>query len=213
MSVRPYQQSTMRIDGKLTSWNDERGFGFIEAVHGGQAIFVHIKAFPSGTGRPAVGQALTFEVELGPNGKKRARAVQFPVRGRVARSPRAELPADWSLARVFAIPGFAGVYYYVASHWQVQPIVLLVYVLVSLLTFFAYAFDKSAAQRGRWRTSERTLHTLGLACGWPGALLAQQLLRHKSSKPGFVAAFWGTVLVNVAGFVSLHSGIIQLPRM
>jgi uncharacterized membrane protein YsdA (DUF1294 family) len=46
---------------------------------------------------------------------------------------------------------------------------------------------------------------LGLACGWPGALLAQQLLRHKTAKGSFVATFWGTVVVNVAGFVALHS--------
>ena len=201
----------MRIDGHLTSWNDARGFGFIEAVHGGQEIFVHIKAFPSGTGRPAVGQALTFEVELGPDGKKRARAVQYPVRGRMPRMPRADLPAKWTLPRMLAIPGFAGVCYYVANHWQVQPVVLAIYVLVSILAFFAYAFDKSAAQRGRWRTPERTLHLFGLACGWPGALLAQQLLRHKSSKPDFVAAFWGTVLLNVAGFIGLHVGLIALP--
>jgi uncharacterized membrane protein YsdA (DUF1294 family) len=47
-----------------------------------------------------------------------------------------------------------------------------------------------------------------LACGWPGALLAQQLLRHKSSKQAFVAVFWATVIANVVGFVALHTSLV-----
>ncbi|KQW70054.1 cold shock and DUF1294 domain-containing protein [Methylibium sp. Root1272] len=201
----------MRIDGKLKSWNDERGYGFIDPVHGGQEIFVHIKAFPSGTGRPSVGQALTFEVELGPNGKKRAHSVQYPVRGRARKPQRSEAPADWTLPRLLAIPAFIAIYYVVASHWPVKPVVIAVYAFVSLVAFLAYALDKSAAIQKRWRTPEATLLLIGLACGWPGALLAQQFLRHKTSKPSFVAAFWLTVLLNVAGFVVLHAGMLPLP--
>lgn len=74
--------------------------------------------------------------------------------------------------------------------------VLLLYVLLGLLTFGIYALDKSAARRGRWRISESTLHGLSLAGGWPGALLAQQMLRHKSSKREFRRVFWVTVVVN-----------------
>ena len=56
------------------------------------------------------------------------------------------------------------------------------YGLVSLVTFIAYAIDKSAAQANRWRTRESTLHLLAMLGGWPGALLAQHALRHKSRK-------------------------------
>jgi uncharacterized membrane protein YsdA (DUF1294 family) len=69
------------------------------------------------------------------------------------------------------------------------------------VTLVAYALDKSAAVAGRWRVSEQSLLLLGLAGGWPGGLVAQQLLRHKSSKSSFRNAFWGTVVVNVAAFV------------
>lgn len=199
----------MRFDGKLKSWNDERGFGFIEPLQGGQEIFVHIKSFPEGTGRPSVGLLLTFEVELGPQGKKRAKAVQFlrPVRGRPG--PRRESPAPWTAPRLLAIPLFVLVYAAVASRWPVSLWVAAAYVGVSVCAFIAYAADKSAARHGRWRTPESTLHSFALAGGWPGALLAQQLLRHKSSKPSFVAAFWGTVGVNVAGFVAVHSPAVR----
>ena len=73
----------------------------------------------------------------------------------------------------------------------------VVYVVTSVITFLAYAQDKSAAQHNRWRTKESTLHSLALVGGWPGALLAQKCLRHKSSKARFQRVFWVTVVVNV----------------
>ena len=79
---------------------------------------------------------------------------------------------------------------------RVPSAVLYVYGLLSLCTYILYAMDKSAARRGVWRTPESTLHMLSLAGGWPGALLAQQTLRHKSSKTPFLLAFLVTVLVN-----------------
>jgi uncharacterized membrane protein YsdA (DUF1294 family) len=64
------------------------------------------------------------------------------------------------------------------------------------VAFCAYALDKSAARTGRWRTPEGTLHIFGLAGGWPGALVAQKVLRHKSQKQSFQLVFWATVLLN-----------------
>ena len=195
----------MRFDGKLSSWNDERGFGFIEPLQGGQQIFVHIKSFPPGSGRPIAGLPLSFEVEIGPQGKKRAKAVEFLRTRPQRRAASSDGPAPWTLPRLLAIPGFVLVYTFVAWHWPVSRWVAGAYVLASLAAFVAYAIDKAAARDGRWRTPESTLHAFSLACGWPGALLAQQFLRHKSAKPSFVAGFWGTVAMNVAGFVLLHT--------
>lgn len=202
----------MRFAGNLKTWNDDRGFGFIAPDQGGQEIFVHIKDFPLGTGRPSVGQAWTFEVETRPDGKKKARAVQFPASPRHASRSRAVRAAPWTVARLLAIPFFVVVYVLVAWHWGFSPLVLLAYLTLSLLAFLAYAFDKSAAVSGRWRTSEQTLHLFSLAGGWPGALLAQQLLRHKTSKQSFVATFWFTVVLNVGAFVLWHAGMLPLPR-
>lgn len=77
------------------------------------------------------------------------------------------------------------------------------YLAMSLLCFAFYAADKSAARAGAPRVRERTLHLLALFGGWPGAVLAQRLLRHKSVKIPFRAIFWLTVLLNLAGLAAL----------
>ena len=211
----------MRFEGTIKSWNDERGFGFIEPALGGDEVFVHIKAFTMSSlvgGRPRVGQRVSFEVELGPKGKKRARLAALvssaPVsssstssssRRRSSSLSSSTSPAQWGTATLFAIPAFLVLALVVGVLWKPPAWLALVYVGLSLVTFVAYAMDKSAAVQGQWRTPESTLHTLSLAGGWPGALLAQQYLRHKSTKAPFRAVFWLTVLGNVAGFVWLAS--------
>jgi len=74
--------------------------------------------------------------------------------------------------------------------------VAALYVAASLAALVAYAIDKSAAQRGSWRTRETTLHVLALVGGWPGALIAQAAFHHKSRKVSFQVAFWLTVALN-----------------
>ena len=89
--------------------------------------------------------------------------------------------------------------------WDLPWLVAGAYLVTSLSCFVAYAIDKSAARNGNLRTPERTLLLLGLVGGWPGAVLAQQWLRHKTSKRSFQRMFWVTVVVNVAGFLWLSS--------
>jgi uncharacterized membrane protein YsdA (DUF1294 family) len=74
--------------------------------------------------------------------------------------------------------------------------------LLSLVTFIRYGQDKARARRNQRRISERSLLMLGLAGGWPGALLAQRLFRHKTSKRPFQMAFWMTVVA--------HCGMLAL---
>ena len=80
---------------------------------------------------------------------------------------------------------------------------------VNMLTFAAYAADKGAARRGHWRLPEKNLHLLGLAGGWPGAWCAQQALRHKSRKAGFLAVYRLTVVLHcgaLAGWLLCDMG-------
>jgi uncharacterized membrane protein YsdA (DUF1294 family) len=71
-----------------------------------------------------------------------------------------------------------------------------VYVSMSVVAFALYAADKRRAARGAWRVSEATLHLVELLGGWPGALLAQFVLRHKRRKLGYMMVFWMIVLVH-----------------
>jgi uncharacterized membrane protein YsdA (DUF1294 family) len=73
-----------------------------------------------------------------------------------------------------------------------------VYLLLSLVTFMLYAFDKAAAMNRRWRTREQTLLFAGLLGGWPGALVGQRMFRHKPRKMSFQVQFWCTVALNCA---------------
>jgi uncharacterized membrane protein YsdA (DUF1294 family) len=101
------------------------------------------------------------------------------------------------------IIAFAGIYLVAELAWAIPRAFALVYLGASLVCFAAYAIDKSAARSRARRTPERTLLLLGLACGWPGAVLAQQWLRHKSAKASFRARFWLTVLANVGLFAAV----------
>ncbi len=80
-----------------------------------------------------------------------------------------------------------------------------IYLLASGVTYGAYAMDKSAARANGWRIPERTLHFLALIGGWPGALLAQRRLRHKSRKTSFRQVFWVTVALNLVAVAWLFS--------
>jgi uncharacterized membrane protein YsdA (DUF1294 family)/cold shock CspA family protein len=197
----------MRFEGIIKSWNDERGYGFIEPRQGGQEIFVHVKAFSRQAGRPQENQPVSFEVELGPQGKKRAKNVE-PIRA-VHRKldSRKESPAQWGTATLFVIPLFLVLYACVSVLWRPPHVVAGIYAGASLIAFLMYAIDKSAARRGARRTPERSLHGIAILGGWPGALIAQQLLRHKSSKAEFRTVFWSTVMLNIVAFVALSSPV------
>lgn len=194
----------MRFEGQVTSWNAQRGFGFIEPAGGGQEIFLHVSAVPTNYRPPKIGQRFTFEVTLNRDGKKRATNVGVEVAPRPIRAPRTEQPARWNLASALAIPVLVAIYVALAVTYGVSIWFALAYIGLSIVAFMVYALDKSAASAGRWRASEQSLLLLSLIGGWPGALLAQQILRHKSNKPSFRVPFWGTVIANVAAFVVYH---------
>ena len=95
-----------RFDGKLKSWNDKRGFGFIVTVQGGKEIFVHLSAFPRDGKRPALNEASSFDVELNSEGKKRAVRVRCLDREGLADMRRSE--RHYRQGRVRAEPSGSG---------------------------------------------------------------------------------------------------------
>ena len=195
----------MRFEGVVKTWNEERAFGFITPAQGGQDVFVHITAFPPRSGRPPLNQRVSFELEIHRDGKKRARNVMLVRSPNTIKTRPRNPDAQWGGASLFAVPAFALLYVAIAVVWRVPNTVGLAYLALSTVCFIMYAADKSAAKSGGWRTKESTLLLTGLVGGWPGALLAQQFLRHKSVKASFRSAFWGTVVMNVIAFVVLSS--------
>ncbi|MCP4287182.1 MAG: DUF1294 domain-containing protein [Gammaproteobacteria bacterium] len=190
----------MRTKGKLTSWSEEKGFGFITPMAGGKQIFIHIKAFTNRNRRPVVGQIVTYALSSDKQG--RPRAVKATLTG--DRLPEKTKQSSGSLSIVLAV--FFLIIVGVSAFLAKIPLhILALYMAASLLTFIMYAIDKSAAKDGAWRTQESTLHLLSLAGGWPGALIAQQKLRHKTQKQSFRSVFWITVLLNCGVFAWLFT--------
>ncbi|PXA68267.1 DUF1294 domain-containing protein [Cryobacterium arcticum] len=105
-----------------------------------------------------------------------------------------------SAARYLPVLLFVLGYLVVTALWPIQMWVAGLYLVASVVCFVVYAVDKSAAKAQRQRVSESTLLFLGVVGGWPGAIVAQQTLRHKTQKASFLRAFWGTVVINVIVF-------------
>jgi uncharacterized membrane protein YsdA (DUF1294 family)/cold shock CspA family protein len=181
--------------GRLTDWNDERGFGYITPLGGGPTIFVHVSEFPRDKRRPMLTDLVTYSVGTDKRGRTHAQGVAFltPTSPSHRESPVSTLGVLTSLA--VSLGFMIVVLGLVAS--RVAPIVVpVVYFVLSVVTFAAYGWDKYEAESGGWRTRESTLHAFSLAGGWPGALVAQNLFRHKNRKPSFQFAFWLTVAGN-----------------
>ena len=86
----------------------------------------------------------------------------------------------------------------IADLWPALGWVALVYLAASVVAYVMYAVDKSAAQRrGQRRIPERTLLMMAVVGGWPGSIVAQQTLRHKTQKVSFRRAFWMMVVINL----------------
>ncbi len=193
----------MRFQGKITRWKDDQGFGFITPDGGGEPVFVHISAFASRRLRPSVQDVVTYTRGSGERGRPQAVKVSYPGDRRQGSGTRRS-SGNGTLGLLFAgvFLGFVAV---AAMLGKLPLLVVGLYALVSLVTFGIYAWDKSAAQKRQWRTQESTLHLFALLGGWPGALAAQQILRHKSRKASFQFIFWITVIANCVGLGWLTS--------
>jgi len=87
----------MRQQGRLTEWNDDRGFGFIEPLHGGFRVFVHISEFPRDKRRPIAMDLVTYTVDRDDQNRPRAREVLFLAPTRPARIAQPAVAASRGL--------------------------------------------------------------------------------------------------------------------
>lgn len=226
----------MRYKGRISDWKDDRGFGFVTPAGGGERAFVHIESFRNRQRRPVGNETVTYDLRVDSKGRPKALNVAFTDgrasagtmrrsgssrssttsgrsttsrragtsgRGRLAGSGRPASPGRFPTLLAIVCLLLVTV---AAATGLLPPVVLGVYAAGSGLTYFMYAWDKTAARNRRWRTSEQTLHLLSLLGGWPGAAIAQRRLRHKSRKRSFRIVFWITVVSNCAALVLILTG-------
>lgn len=180
----------MRYQGKIINWKDEQGFGFVNPNGGGDQAFVHISAFARRTNRPVENDVITYELTTDEKGRLCAKNIQLV-------GEAAPTSVSRFLRMILTWLSLLGLTWLIIASQQAQLIAKL-YLVVAIITFIVYAIDKAAARGERWRVPEKVLHAFALLCGWPGAMLAQKVLRHKSVKKEFRFVFWVTVSLNLA---------------
>ncbi|PKH03139.1 DUF1294 domain-containing protein [Psychromonas sp. MB-3u-54] len=201
----------MKLQGKVTNWNDDKGFGFVEPNGGGVRAFVHIKAFNPSSRRPVNGEIITYELVSENNNRYKAKNIKFSrdinsAKGRNGahrtnnRNKRKSNILGSVLTVLFCIGLLISIF-----NGKVPVIVGFAYIMISLMTILVYAKDKYSAQNNSWRTPEATLHFFSLIGGWPGALFAQKKLRHKTSKNEFIKTYRITVFLNVGVLLVLYT--------
>lgn len=101
------------------------------------------------------------------------------------------------LKLMIALP-FAFSAYLIIKRESLLP--MLVYGVMALVSILIYGIDKKRAVNNRWRIPEYILRILDLLGGWPGAIVAQQKLRHKNRKTQYQIVFWLIILFHIAGW-------------
>ena len=193
----------MRCLGKITTWKDDQGFGFITPNGGGKDVFIHVKSFANSKKRPVGNELVSYQVNTDAKGRLNAAEVDYvgDFKDKPVTIGKSAYPIYFAL--IFLI------FMCLAVFLETLPLfVLVIYSATSLLTFILYWSDKRAAENGTQRTPESTLQLLSLVGGWPGGLFAQRIFRHKSTKKSFQFVYWAIVFINIAAlFVAIsHSG-------
>ncbi|WP_414828900.1 DUF1294 domain-containing protein [Alteromonas sp. H39] len=194
----------MRHQGTLYQWNDDKGYGFV-TITGQKKVFVHISAFQRPARRPREGDNIAFHVEVGERQRLQASRIKLMGVKRHASAPRTETKALKKQRRAASLPVLPLIIL------MVLPVVAWLFpdlrtgaamlVVLNLVTFVMYWKDKSAARKQQRRVSEANLHIAALLGGWPGAWIAQHILRHKTVKTSFRTIFWLTIVVNIVGIL------------
>jgi uncharacterized membrane protein YsdA (DUF1294 family)/cold shock CspA family protein len=189
--------------GKLTKWNDDRGFGFIQPVDSSQEIFLHIYELKDATRRPQVDDIIYYYVVTEEDGKLRAdNAFILGARKKPASSSRSLISTATSpfliqkILLLSILPLLGSIHFFATTR---NPLPFILYPTMSVLTYVLYADDKSRANLGKWRTPEQSLHLCELAGGWLGGFVAQRRLNHKSKKKSYQVQFWTIVILHQIG--------------
>ncbi|MFT4938695.1 MAG: uncharacterized membrane protein YsdA (DUF1294 family)/cold shock CspA family protein [Paraglaciecola sp.] len=194
----------MRTKGKIISWNNEQAYGFIAPINSktvnnrasGTHVFIHKSAFLNKARTPSIDDVVTFTLSKDKQSRPCAIDATFNGEKLVIKNNNLRERLPIYFAGVFILGLVLGYLQFLLPTW-----IFILYVSSSVISVVMYIIDKSKAKEGGQRIPEITLHFLAMIGGWPGAIIAQQSLKHKNRKKSFRLAFWLTVLFNVAFFV------------
>ena len=188
-------ESPAYLYGVLTEWYDERGYGFISANEDGKKIFLHIKALRENARRPKQGEIFFYKLTTDDRGRLQATDA-FQTIFDEKQHPSffydllAWLSYCWLLAVIVPLLLMSKTDSTVLG-------VCFAFIVNSCLTAVFYRIDKFFARNKHLRIPEKNLHIWALVCGWPGALYAQHVFRHKKSKRSFMIVFYCMVAINI----------------
>ena len=202
----------MRRSGELVQWNNKGGFGFVRD-EAGHDFYVHISKLAPDQGRPRIGDTLSFEIASGRKGRPAAVDVLVtasvpppaPTMRDIKRMPdgvsRFKLGLRTGAATVMTLLILWAIGTGQAPVWLGG-----IYALMGAASALLYHFDKLYAMNNSWRVSETNLHVVDLFGGIIGGLSAQEVYRHKTVKPRFVAMTWAIALVHTLGLAAIAFG-------
>jgi uncharacterized membrane protein YsdA (DUF1294 family)/cold shock CspA family protein len=214
----------MRKQGTVFRWDAAKGFGFIRSIDTDQDIFFHVRDY-RGNSAPGDGERVWFEeIHVGGKGPRGMSVTPLqatgaplaatpsanrhnppgqtnrPVRPN-ARQSRSDATSAHPLLILPLMLAWVALIAWGVTQKRLPLWAVGAAIALNIVTFFYYAHDKNAARNRRWRVSESTLHMLSLLGGWPFAWLAQQTLRHKSSKLEFRTTYRLTVALHFAALL------------
>ncbi|MAF76435.1 MAG: hypothetical protein CMF17_11405 [Idiomarinaceae bacterium] len=211
------EDTTVRHQGQLHQWNDEKGFGFVQ-IDRGRKAFVHISAFMKPARRPQEGDRIAFDVET--DSTQRLQATRVKLMGVRRKAGDRALKTPMSPGRPVENPRPATLPYAPLAILLLLPVMALLFpelrtltaalAALNLITFMMYWKDKSAARKQQRRVPEANLHLASLLGGWPGAWMAQHIFRHKTVKTSFRVTFWLSVVFNISGGLILARQLAYL---
>ena len=201
----------MRRSGELVQWNNKGGYGFVRD-DAGRDYYVHISSVAGG--RPRLGDRLSFDTATGRKGRPSAVDVTItatvppprPATLREVKQSSTSVSRYKLGLRTAAATLMTLLILYAIGTGQAPQWIGLLYAAMGAGSALLYRFDKLYALTGKYRVSENNLHVVDLSFGIIGGLAAQEVYRHKTVKPRFVATTWAIALLHTLGLAALAFG-------